>query len=238
MSAKLIICKEYNEKRVMQCTNCGAKMPDGSVFCQACGHKMVSDTNQHSQIQHEQKNLSPISPSGADSSSQLLNHLNYLFRKSGAISKKITQNVETGLENMTIIISGGIRIIFASINLTSMSDSVMENLVLQKFRFDATAIFLMEGEAKMKPMGSEVINKLSRNAIIIKNEREIGDKIKAIPDGLSEYNLLTRVMEIFGINQSDENSFVLQAKGGNEISAMADSLREKIKFLKKKNNNP
>ena len=57
-------------------------MPDGSVFCQACGHKMVSDTNQHSQIQHEQKNLSPTSLKVADSSSQLLNHLNYLFRKS------------------------------------------------------------------------------------------------------------------------------------------------------------
>lgn len=213
-------------------------MPDGSVFCQACGHKMVSVTNQHSQIQHEQKNLSPMGPKGADGSLQLLSNLNYLFRKSGAISKNITQNVETGLENMTIIISGGIRIIFACINLTSISDSVMENLVLQKFRFDATAIFLIEGKAKLKPMGSEVFNKLSRNAIIIKNEREIRDRIEAIPDGISEYNLLTRVMEIFGINQTDENSFVLQAKGGNEISDMADSIREKIKSLKKKNNNP
>ena len=213
-------------------------MPDGSVFCQACGHKMVSDTNQHSQIQHEQKNLSPTSLKGADSSSQLLNHLNYLFRKSGAISKNITQNVETGLENMTIIISGGIRIIFASINLTSMSDSVMENLVLQKFRFDATAIFLIEGATRIKPMGADAINKLSRNAIIIKKDSEIRDTIKAIPESISEYELLTRIMELFGINQADENSFVLQAKGGNEITAMADSIKEKIKFLRKKNNNP
>ena len=45
-------------------------------------------------------------------------------------------------------------------------------------------------------------------------------------------------MELFGINQADENSFVLQAKGGNEITAMADSIKEKIKFLRKKNNNP
>ena len=213
-------------------------MPDGSVFCQVCGQKMVPDNIKSNNIQPEKEKLSQTKSNGTKNSSDVLDRINYLFRKSGSISKKITQNVSEGLDNMTIIISEGIRIIFACINMESMSDSVMENLVLQKFRFDATAIFLIEGATRIKPMGADAINKLSRNAIIIKKDSEIRDTIKAIPETISEYELLTRIMELFGINQADENSFVLQAKGGNEITAMADSIREKIKFLRKKNNNP
>ena len=224
--------------REMQCSHCGSKMPEGSIFCQVCGQKIAPDIIQQPAIQPAKQKLPHENLPSTDRSSQLLDRITYLFRKSGAISKKINQNTVTGINNISIIISEGIHIILASINAGSITDEIMENLVLQKFRFDAFAIFLIEGETKMKPAGAEVINKLSRNAIVMKKELEIRDRINAIPDTISEYDLLTTIMEIFDINQSDENGFILQAKGGNEISAMADSLREKIKFLKKKNNNP
>ncbi len=222
----------------MQCSHCGSKMPEGSIFCQVCGQKIATDTVQQTAVQPLKEKLFNDNLGSTERSSQLLDRINYLFRKSGAISKKINQNAVAGINNMSIIISEGIHIIVACINTGSITDEIMENLVLQKFRFDAFAIFLIEGETKMKPAGAEVINKLSRNAIVMKKELEIRDQINAIPDTISEYDLLTRVMELFGIKQNDENGFILQAKGGNEISAMADSLREKIKLLKKKNNNP
>lgn len=219
----------------MQCNHCGAIMPEGSVFCQACGQKIgQAKEQQNSSI----KEVRPAPQMKNQGNSRSLDRLNYLFRKNGAICKKPGGEFPEGISNMFVLITEGIRIIFMSFDGAVMTDAIMENLILQKFRFDASLILIVDSGKVRKYMGRDASAKLSRNAILIKREDDIVNEIQNIPDTISEEALLRRIMQMYGISQTDENNYVVQAKGYNEISAIADSLKEKMKLLRKKNGNP
>lgn len=219
----------------MQCNHCGAIMPEGSVFCQSCGQKIgEAKGQQNSSI----KEVHPAPQVVNQGNSRSLDQLNYLFRKSGSICKKPGGVLPDGISNMFVLITEGIRIIFMTFDGQMMTDAIMENLILQKFRFDASLILIVDSGKPRKYMSSEASAKLSRNAILIKREDDIANEIQNIPDTISEEKLLRRIMQMYGISQTDKNSYIVQAKGYNEISAIADSLKEKVKLLRKKNGNP